>query len=49
MGEGGILAVAPVVGNAVYNATGVRIQQVPIKAEKLGSLADTVVSFCAEY
>ena len=35
MGEGGILAVAPAICNAVYNATGVRITQVPIKTEKL--------------
>jgi CO/xanthine dehydrogenase Mo-binding subunit len=35
MGEGGILAVAPAICNAVYNATGVRITEVPIKAEKL--------------
>jgi CO/xanthine dehydrogenase Mo-binding subunit len=35
MGEGGILAVAPAICNAVYNATGVRIMQVPINTEKL--------------
>jgi CO/xanthine dehydrogenase Mo-binding subunit len=35
MGEGGILAVAPAICNAVYNATGVRIMQVPISTEKL--------------
>ncbi len=35
MGEGGILAVAPAICNAVYNATGVRITEVPIKTEKL--------------
>ena len=35
MGEGGILAVAPAICNAVFNATGVRIQEVPIKGEKL--------------
>jgi CO/xanthine dehydrogenase Mo-binding subunit len=35
MGEGGILAVAPAICNAVCNATGVRIVEVPIKTEKL--------------
>jgi CO/xanthine dehydrogenase Mo-binding subunit len=35
MGEGGILAVAPAICNAVFNATGVRLQEVPIKGEKL--------------
>jgi CO/xanthine dehydrogenase Mo-binding subunit len=35
MGEGGILAVAPAICNAVYNATGIRITQVPINREKL--------------
>lgn len=35
MGEGGILAVAPAVCNAVFNATGVRIDEVPIRNEKL--------------
>lgn len=35
MGEGGILAVAPALCNALYNATGIRIQEVPIKGEKL--------------
>jgi CO/xanthine dehydrogenase Mo-binding subunit len=35
MGEGGILAVAPAICNAVYNATGIRITEVPIKGERL--------------
>jgi CO/xanthine dehydrogenase Mo-binding subunit len=35
MGEAGILAVAPAICNAVYNATGIRITQVPIKSETL--------------
>ena len=35
MGEGGILAVAPAICNAVFNATGVRIQEVPIRGERL--------------
>jgi CO/xanthine dehydrogenase Mo-binding subunit len=35
MGEGGILAVAPAICNAVYNATGVRITEVPIRGEKI--------------
>jgi CO/xanthine dehydrogenase Mo-binding subunit len=34
MGEGGILAVAPAVGNAVYAATGVRVREVPLAGEK---------------
>jgi CO/xanthine dehydrogenase Mo-binding subunit len=35
MGEGGILAVAPAICNAVFNATRVRIQEVPIRGERL--------------
>jgi CO/xanthine dehydrogenase Mo-binding subunit len=33
MGEGGILAVAPAISNAVYNAVGTRIQAVPLTPE----------------
>jgi CO/xanthine dehydrogenase Mo-binding subunit len=33
MGEGGILAVAPAIGNAVYAATGTRLQTVPLAPE----------------
>ncbi len=33
MGEGGILAVAPAVCNAVYDATGIRLTRVPLKSE----------------
>jgi CO/xanthine dehydrogenase Mo-binding subunit len=35
MGEGGILAVAPAVCNAVENAIGVRMQNVPLTPEKI--------------
>ncbi len=35
MGEGGILAVAPAVCNAVHNAAGIRIQEVPLKGERV--------------
>jgi CO/xanthine dehydrogenase Mo-binding subunit len=35
MGEGGILAVAPAVCNAVYDAIGVRIREVPLKGERV--------------
>jgi CO/xanthine dehydrogenase Mo-binding subunit len=35
MGEGGILAVAPAVCNAVYRAVGVRLREVPIISEKV--------------
>ncbi len=35
MGEGGILAVAPAVCNAVENAIGVRMQQVPLTPERI--------------
>ncbi len=35
IGEAGILAVAPAVCNAVYNAVGVRIQEVPLKGESV--------------
>jgi len=33
MGEGGILAVAPAIGNAVYAAIGIRLQAVPLTSE----------------
>ena len=33
MGEGGILAVAPAIGNAVYAAIGIRLQAVPLIPE----------------
>ena len=33
MGEGGILAVAPAIGNAVYAAIGIRLQAVPLTPE----------------
>jgi len=35
MGEGGILAVAPAVCNAVYHAIGVRMAEVPLRAERV--------------
>ena len=35
MGEGGILPVAPAIGNAVFAATGVRLQSVPLTPEKV--------------
>jgi len=35
MGEGGILAVAPAVCNAVHNAIGIRIAEVPLKPENV--------------
>ncbi len=35
MGEGGLLPVAPAIANAVYNAVGVRIYDLPITPEKL--------------
>lgn len=35
LGEGGILAVAPAVCNALYDATGVRLNAVPLKTEKV--------------
>jgi len=35
MGEGGILAVAPAVSNAVYDAIGVRMPEVPLKSERV--------------
>jgi len=35
MGEGGILAVAPAVCNAVYDAIGVRMKEVPLVSEKV--------------
>lgn len=41
MGEGGILAVAPAICNAVYKATGVRMQRVPIASEQLARVLQT--------
>lgn len=42
MGEGGILAVAPAVCNAVYDAIGLRMYEVPLRAENvLKSVAQT--------
>jgi len=35
MGEGGILAAAPAICNAVYDAVGVRLYQVPLKGERV--------------
>jgi CO/xanthine dehydrogenase Mo-binding subunit len=35
MGEGSILPVAPAICNAVYNATGVRIHEVPLRGERV--------------
>jgi CO/xanthine dehydrogenase Mo-binding subunit len=35
MGEGGLLPVASAVGNAVYNAVGVRIYDLPLTPEKV--------------
>jgi CO/xanthine dehydrogenase Mo-binding subunit len=35
MGEGGILAAAPAICNAVFDAVGVRMQEVPLKGERV--------------
>jgi CO/xanthine dehydrogenase Mo-binding subunit len=35
MGEGGLLPVAPAIGNAVFNAVGVRMYDLPITPERL--------------
>lgn len=35
LGEGGILPVAPAICNAVYDAVGVRIREVPLKGERV--------------
>ncbi|HEY3302636.1 MAG TPA: xanthine dehydrogenase family protein molybdopterin-binding subunit [Candidatus Binatia bacterium] len=35
MGEGGLLPVAPAVGNAVYNAVGVRLYDLPLTPERV--------------
>jgi CO/xanthine dehydrogenase Mo-binding subunit len=35
VGEGGIVAVAPAIANAVFNATGVRIKELPLTPERV--------------
>ena len=35
MGESGIVSIAPAVGNALYNATGVRIRDLPLTPERV--------------
>ncbi len=35
LGEPGVVAVAPAIGNAIYNAVGVRLRHLPMKAEAL--------------
>ncbi|MCI0779460.1 MAG: molybdopterin-dependent oxidoreductase, partial [Chloroflexi bacterium] len=35
IGEGGVVAVAPAVANAIYNATGVRIKDLPLTPERV--------------
>ena len=35
MGESGIVSVAPAVGNALFNATGVRIRDLPLTPERV--------------
>ena len=35
MVEGGLLPVAPAIGNSVYNAVGVRVYDLPITPERL--------------
>jgi CO/xanthine dehydrogenase Mo-binding subunit len=35
MGEGGIISVAPAVANAFANATGIRIYDLPMTAERV--------------
>jgi CO/xanthine dehydrogenase Mo-binding subunit len=35
MGESGIVCVAPAVGNALFNATGVRVRELPLTPERV--------------
>ncbi|MCH7656223.1 MAG: xanthine dehydrogenase family protein molybdopterin-binding subunit [Chloroflexi bacterium] len=35
IGEGGVVSVAPAVANAIYNATGVRIKELPLTPERV--------------
>jgi xanthine dehydrogenase molybdenum-binding subunit len=35
IGESGLIPVAPAIANAIYDAVGVRIKDLPIKAEKI--------------
>jgi CO/xanthine dehydrogenase Mo-binding subunit len=41
MGEGGMLGVAPAVCNAICDATGVRIKEVPLKGEAVWRAIET--------
>jgi len=41
LGEGGILAVAPTLCNAVYDAIGIRIEEVPLSGERVWSTIQT--------
>jgi CO/xanthine dehydrogenase Mo-binding subunit len=35
MGESGIVSIAPAIGNAIVDATGVRIRQLPLTPERV--------------
>jgi len=43
MGEGGILPVAPAIGNAVFAAVGMRATEVPLLAEKIWRVARKII------
>lgn len=38
LGEPGLVAVAPAIGNAIYHAVGVRLRELPMQSDKLKSL-----------
>jgi CO/xanthine dehydrogenase Mo-binding subunit len=41
VGEGGIVAVAPAIANAIFNATGVRVRDLPLTPERVWRAIDT--------
>jgi len=41
LGEPGVIAVAPAIGNAIYNAVGVRVKDLPIRADDVKQLLNS--------
>jgi CO/xanthine dehydrogenase Mo-binding subunit len=40
VGEGAMLAAAPAIGNAIYAATGARVRELPLSAERVLAALD---------